>query len=174
MYMLLLYVRYFFFPIKIKQKINMAITVLLPKDIPDMTDRFGLRNISILMLTCGEKYYIAKTANPSWMIDEIKATYGRYLRDGIHETNLFYPLIRYMHKENNHTLKVEVLFTSTNGYQVLKFELEQLAQHFGNKNCLNKNNVPHIPKTVRAKKGSNWLTVNEELNFRRLLKKYEY
>lgn len=152
----------------------MALTVLLPKTIPPIENEFGFRNVSILMLTCGEKYYIAKTANPSWMIEEIKTSYGRYMKDLLPKDNLFYPLINFMYKQDNHTVKVEVLFTSTDGYHVLKFELDQLIQHFGTKNCLNKNNVPHIPKTKRAKKGSNWLTVNQELNFRRLLTKYQY
>ena len=152
----------------------MSLKVLLPATIPPIENEFGFRNISVLRLSCNEKYYIAKTANPSWMIEEIKTVYGKYQRGGILETNLFYPLVKYIYSHAIHVIKVEVLFTSTNGYEVLKYELEQLVEHFGTKDCLNKNNIPHIPKTVRAKKGANWLTVNEDLNFRKLLKKYQY
>jgi hypothetical protein len=150
------------------------LTVLLPKEIPPFENELGQRNKYVLRLSCGEKFYIAKTINYSWMIEEIKKTYSKYLKVGIPENNLFYPLIRHLYKHEISTIKVEVLFASTNGYQVLKFELQQLADHFGKKDCLNQNNIPHIPKSMRAKKGSNWLSVNEELNFRKLLKNYSY
>lgn len=152
----------------------MSLTVLLPKVVPPIEDVSGFRNVSILHISCGEKFYIAKTANVSWMIDEIRSVYRKYLDKGVLETNLFYPLVKYMYSKTIDTIRIEVLFISTDGYKVLKFELEQLEQHFGTKNCLNLNNVPHIPKTKLAKKGSNWLTQNEALNFRKLLTKYNY
>jgi hypothetical protein len=71
-------------------------------------------------------------------------------------------------------MKVEVLFTTINGYEALKYELSLLEEWFGKKECLNKNNIPHIPKTIMAKKGANWLTQNQALNFRKLLTKYDY
>lgn len=152
----------------------MSLTVLLPKAVPPIENEMGFRNVSIIQISCGEKFYIAKTANISWMIEEIKSVYRKYLDKGVLETNLFYPLVKYIYSKTIDILRVDVLFTSTDGYQVLKFELDQLAQHFGTKNCLNINNVPHIPKTKLAKKGSNWLTQNESLNYRKLLKKYNY
>ena len=152
------------------------INILLPKTLPPVEDYMGRRQISVLKLSCGDKFLITKSSNPTWMVDEIKKTYNKYLDkdSGIYVTNLFYPLLKYMYKEQIHTVKVEVLFTSIDGYAVLKYELEQLIANFGTKDCLNENNIPHIPKTVLQAKGSNWLTQNQALNFRKLLSKYTY
>ena len=81
-----------------------------------------------------------------------KDSVSKYQRNGVLETNLFFPLVKYIYKHEIHKIKVEVLLTTTNGYQALKFELEQLVQYFGKPQCLNRNNVPHIPKTEVAKK----------------------
>lgn len=150
--------------------------IKLPKVLPPIEDYMGRRNISILRLGCGDKFLITKSANPEWMVKEIVTTYNKYLKkdSGIYETNLFFSLLKYSYTHEHPIIVVEVLFTSTDGYQVLKFELEQLVQHFGSKDCLNTNNIPHIPKTVLAAKGSNWLTQNQALNFRKLLTKYNY
>lgn len=145
-----------------------------PKELPALADKKGNRNISILKITCEDKFYIAKTVNITWLIEEIKTVYGKYLRGGVLETNLLYPLVKYVYRHEIHKIKIEVLFTTINGYQALKFELEHLMQWFGKRECLNKNNIPHIPKTVYAKKGSNWLTQNQALNFHKLLTKYEF
>lgn len=150
--------------------------IKLPTTLPPIEDHTGRRNISILRLGCGDKFLITKSANPEWMVKEIVTTYNKYLKkdSGIYETNLFFSLLKYSYTHEYPIIVVEVLFTSTDGYQVLKFELEQLVQHFGSSNCLNTNNIPHIPKTVLAAKGSNWLTQNQALNFRKLLTKYNY
>lgn len=148
--------------------------IKLPKDIPALADKKGNRIVSILKITCEDKFYIAKTVNVGWMVDEIKSVYGKYQRAGVLETNLFYPLVRYIYSHEIHKIGIEVLLSTTNGYAALKYELEQLSQHYGKPSCLNKNNIPHIPKTMVAKKGSNWLTQNQALNFRKLLTKYEF
>ena len=138
----------------------------LPKDIPSTR--------CVFKLTVGEKFYIGKASNILFIKTEIQKVYGKYLRGGITEDNLFYPVVKELHKQDKPTLELEVMYQSDNGYNLLKHELEQLEEYFGTKNCLNKNNIPHIPKTVAMKKGSNWLTQNEALNFRKLLTKYEY
>lgn len=150
------------------------IQIKLPTTLPPIEDHAGMRNISILRLSCGDKFMIVKSANPNWMIEEIKKVHNKYLDSGIYESNMFYPLVKYAYAKDLHIVNVEVLFTSTDGYKVLKFELNQLEQYFGTPDCLNENNIPHIPKTKLASKGSNWLTQNQALNFRKLLSKYVY
>lgn len=141
--------------------------VSLPAAIPDTRCVFAIK--------CGPNIYIGKTSNLEWLANELKTTYGKYHRLGIPEGNLYYPLIKcYTGRKDVKRLEIEVLFASDNGYDILKFELEQLEMHFGQKYCLNKNNIPHLPKTVANKKGSNWLTENERLNFQKLLSKYTY
>lgn len=148
--------------------------IKLPNQLPPLESKDKKRNVSVLKITCEDKFYIAKTVNPEWMVEEIKTVYGKYLRGGVLETNLFFPLVRYIYKHEIHKITVEVLLTTTNGYQALKYELEQLMKCFGRPECLNLNNIPHIPKTVVAKKGSSWLTQNQALNFRKLLTKFKY
>jgi len=144
----------------------MSIIFKLPKDIPT--------TVSIIKVNCEGKFYIAKVSNIDWFEKELQKTYGKYIRIGIPESNLYYPLIKHLYKQDRPKVSIEVLYTSDNGYKLLKFELEQLQEHFGKKDCLNLNNIPYIPKTVVAKTGSNWLTQNQALNFRKLLTKYDY
>lgn len=144
------------------------ITFKLPQEIPSTR--------CVFKITIGEKFYIGKTSNLLFTKTELQKVYGKYVRRdvGVLETNLFYPLAKEIFKHEKAVVVIEVLFASENGYSILKFELEQLAEYYGQKNCLNQNKIPHIPKTIVAKKGSNWLTQNEALNFRKLLTKYEY
>lgn len=142
------------------------ITFKLPKELPTTA--------CVFEISIGDKYYIGKSSNLLFVKTEIQTTYGKYNRKGLLETNLFYPVAKEIHKQEKPIVEIKVLFASSNGYDVLKFELCQLSEHFGQKNCLNLNNIPHIPKTVIAKKGSNWLTQNQALNFRKLLTKYNY
>lgn len=146
----------------------------MPKELPALLDSEGKPNISILKITCEDKFYIGKTIDIEWMAGEIRKVYGKYLRQGVREDNFYYPLVKYVYRHDLHKIKIEILLTTTNGYSALKYELEQLKEWFGKPDCLNKNNIPHIPKTVVAKKGANWLTQNQALNFRKLLTKYEY
>ena len=129
---------------------------------------------SVFKIICGEKYFIGKASSIEWLSSELKTTYGKYLRGGIPETNMFYPVLREYVSKELEELEIEVLFSSDNGYELLKFELEQLIAHYSKPGCLNPNNIPYIPKTTVAAKGSNWLTQNQALNFRKLLKKYSY
>lgn len=149
--------------------------IKIPKELPPLEDKkTKRRNVSILKITCEDKFFISKTVNIEWMVEEIKSMYGRYQRGGILNTSIFYPLIKYIYNHKVHKINVEILLTTTNGYQALKFELEQLELWFSKQQCLNHNNIPHIPKTEVAKKGSGWLTMNQSLNFRKLLTKYEF
>ena len=89
---------------------------------------------------------------------------------------MFLPLIEYMHKRNINVVKVDMLIHSENGYAILKEELKQLREHFGSPRCLNPNNEPIMPQWKAPKKEGergtfNWLTQNEYLNFKKLLKK---
>lgn len=139
----------------------------LPKEMPKCP--------SVVKLTCSSgRYIILKTMNLEFLRVELFKMYGRYHRNGVAETHFLFPLIKHIGRMDHPKIKVDVLFESDNGYDVLKSELDQLAEHFGNKDCLNTNNVPYIPKTQHAKSGSRWLTQNQALNFRKLLKKYSY
>ncbi len=129
---------------------------------------------AIVKVSMGDYYIITKCGSITWLDDEIRSTYRKYLKSGIPETNLCTAFIEALHKKETRYGQIEVLYQTINGYELLKKELELLMVHFGKRNCKNTNNIPYIPKTVHANKGSNWLKQNEYLNFMRLLKNYEY
>lgn len=137
--------------------------ITLPQDLPPTR--------SVFAAIVNKKMYIGKASSLEWLDAELRSTYGKYMRLGIPETNMFYPLLKYYHDSGAKGINIEVLFTSDKGYDILKFELEQLNAHYGKSYCLNNNSTPHIPKTTRAKKGSNWLTEADRMNFAKLLNK---
>lgn len=149
---------------------NNAIKVILPSTIPVWA--------CILKIVAGKKYYIAKTHNIQWLGHEIEREVTKFQNDKAANLNKLYaPIVMYaVTKRLN--IVFNVLFESISGYQCMKFELEQLEKNFGKKNCLNQNNIPHIPKTVLTSplrpNGYVWLSVNDEINFRKLLSKYTY
>lgn len=152
----------------------MALDIRIPRPAPP-TEVDDKPNISIVQILAEDKFYITKTANIDFLVTAFRKAYRKYFyRGGVSSSDMFYPLLRHIDRHKIDRLKIEVLFSSTNGYLVLKYELEYLMEWFGKKECLNENNIPHIPKTVYAKKGSNWLTMNQSLNFRKLLTKYDY
>jgi hypothetical protein len=132
----------------------------------------------ILKIMVGKKYYIAKTHNIEWLGHEIEREVVKFQNDKLANLNKLYAPIVVYAVTNNLNIVFNVLFESTSGYQCMKFELEQLEKNFGKKNCLNQNNIPHIPKTAitspNRPNGYVWLTANDEINFRKLLKKYTY
>ena len=129
---------------------------------------------AIVKVTMGDYYIITKCGSLNWLDDEIRSTYRKYLKQGIPESNLYSSFIEAVHKKELKYGTIQVVYQTTNGYDLLKKELEMLIQHFGRRYCKNTNNIPYIPKTVHANKGSNWLKQNEYLNFMRLLKNYDF
>lgn len=141
------------------------------------------RSVFKVIIGDDKKYYIAKASSIKWFIDEIGMQYGRALRPHLRKEGtdtkkgLYYPIIRELLKMGDKpVMTLEYIFESENGYQVLKKELELLAEHFGKKGCINENNVPHVPKTTHQTTASKsaWLTQSEMMNFHKLLNGYEY
>ena len=129
---------------------------------------------AIVKVSCGDYYMITKCGAIEWLEKELNKTFSSYTNQGVHKDNLHLKFIEKCHKLGFNKGVIEVLYQTTNGYDLLKKELELLMEHFGKKNCMNSNNIPYIPKTIHANKGSNWLRQNEYLNFMKLLKNYEY
>lgn len=144
------------------------------KDQPSIVE---VKGRAVVKLSFDDKFMITKAGALEWLCREINRTYGKYTRgvaSGTVQDSLYFPLVKHCYKYSIDKVFIEIVFQSENGYEVLKNELEQLTEAFKDKNCLNTNNIPYIPKTTHAKKGSSWLKQNEYLNFMKLLKKYEY
>lgn len=129
----------------------------------------------VIKIAVGGKYFIGRSLNFEFIDRELRDVLKRYkYKQGVWETNLFYPVVKYIVDKSIEFVQVEILFKSESGYEILKEELRQLELNFGKRNCLNQNNIPHVPKFKTAKSTSKWLTHNEFLNFKKLLSKYDY
>lgn len=123
---------------------------------------------------CGDRFWIGHTTSFIWMEQHLRKLFFKLHDDGVPAGELYLPIVKAASKMERPAINLKVEFTHESGYQVLKTELEMLIEWFGKRECLNVNNIPYIPKTTHAKTGSKWLTQNEGLNFRKLLKKYEF
>lgn len=140
---------------------------------------YPLQNVAtIVKVKVGGKFYIAKTHNIKWFEHELRRELDKIMLDSFAKPNkLYQPIIEYAISKD-YPIVIELIYSNVSGYKAMKYELELLAKHYGKKNCLNENNIPHIPKTPITSplkpNGYTWLSVNDEINFRKLLKKYEY
>jgi hypothetical protein len=174
----------------IKKPIKKVVTKQKEKQLPKATTPIQANSIKVILPTTkpkaacilkikvGTKYYIAKTHNIEWLGHEIERDVLKFQNDKAAKlNNLYVPIVKFaVTKQQN--IVFDVLFESTSGYQCMKYELQQLAKSFGKRDCLNQNNIPHIPKTPLTSpnrpNGYVWLSVNDEINFRKLLSKYDY
>lgn len=133
----------------------------------------------VIKITVGDKFYIGRSANLSFVNKELRSVYKKYkyaFNGGVSEDNLFYPIVKHMVDKGIEFIEIEILYESHSGYEVLKEELRLLQENFGKRACLNKNKLPHLPQTFKTSTTQNrnrWLTHNEWLNFKKLLNKYE-
>ncbi len=146
------------------------IPVLLNSEISSVT----VDGRAVVHVRGGGKFIVTKCGNIEWLCREISATIGRVKSGTVNGNGFYDKFCKYVVKNNIGVLIIDIKMESTNGYSVLKYELSELIKHFGTNQCLNINNIPYIPKPKTAIKGSNWLTQNEGLNFRKLLLNYEY
>jgi hypothetical protein len=142
--------------------INIKVPTTIPKE-----------KVSVIKVVAGNKFFIGKTASITWFAGALKEAYGKYVyRNGLREDNMFYPIVKHIHKSGIEDIYIDVIFSSDDGYKVLKSEFEQLSQHFGTKGCINTNNQPIVPKTsYNEANKSKWLTVVQSLNYYKFLKR---
>lgn len=125
----------------------------------------------VISIKVAGKYFIGRSLNFDFIKSEITATFKKYkYKEGVWESNMYYPLVKYMVDKNIQDVFIEILFTSDSGYELLKEELNQLNNRFGKRNCLNQNDTPYVPKFKTKISTNKWLTHNEYLNFMKLLK----
>ena len=142
----------------------MALTFKLSKDFPE-------EGVTIIKIVAGDKFYITKTKNIDWLVGArgaIRSAYVHYAyRGGIKADNIYLPLIKYMYENKLTNVFVDVLYNSTNGYDILKVEALLLSENFGTPNCLNTNREPYIPKikTSNPATDSKWLTFDQVGNY---------
>jgi len=138
--------------------------VFVPKGVTDI-DKFVCVRLNI-----GHRFFIVKTKSLSWLESELNKCLKSYNISGLSVSNMFFPVIKYIHKNGYYEIEVKVIVESNNAYSVIKGEYLALKQAEGNSKCLNKSFEPYTP-VFNSKTGMfGWLTVNQFLNYKKFVK----
>ena len=83
---------------------------------------------------------------------------------------MYLPIVQHVHNTGFYEIQVDIICQDENPYKVIKAEFFALKDHVGNPLCLNKSAEPYTPKFNSKTKMFGWLTVNQFLNFKKLVK----
>lgn len=123
-------------------------------------------------LNIGHKFFIVKTKSLTWLEMELNRCLKSYNISGLKVTNMFFPIIKYIHNNGYYEIEVKPIIQSENAYQVIKAEYLALKEAKGNTKCLNQSFEPYTPQ-FNSKTGMfGWLTVNQFLNYKKFLKNH--
>ena len=137
--------------------------VFLPKGITDNPVYACVR------LNIGSKFFIVKTKSLAWLEMQLNKCLKAYNISGLSVDNIFYPIVRYIHKTGHYEIYVKVILQSENAYQVIKAEYLALKKVEGQQLCLNASFAPYEPKFNAKTDMFGWLTKNQFLNYKKLL-----
>lgn len=126
---------------------------------------------SCFTITAGAKYFIVKAKTCQWVEMHLNKLLKAYATTGIDSKDLYFPIVKYIFNSGYYDVMVNFICQSTNPYEVIKAEYRALQLHVGKSRCLNKEKIPYVPKYNPKTKMHGWLTVNQFLNFCRLVKK---
>jgi len=127
---------------------------------------------SCFKIFVGRKYYIAKTKSIQWTLQNLNKILKAYNSNGTDGKDLYFPLVKHIHNTGYYDVQIEFICQSENPYEVIKAEFLALQEHVGKSLCLNKNKEPYTPKYNPDTHMQGWLTVNQYLNYKKLVKNY--
>lgn len=133
------------------------------------SDRPQDDHYSCFKLFVGRKYYIVKAKTCMWVQQHLNKLLKSYNISGISPKDLYFPIVKQIHDTGYYEVQIEFICQSTNPYEVIKAEFLALEEHVGKSLCLNKNKEPYTPKYNPDTKMHGWLTVNQFLNYKRLV-----
>lgn len=124
---------------------------------------------SIFLIQKGLAYFFAgggKVGN-----DSVAGIKGEGHKEGQGKNTFYFQFYSFIKANAGREWKVEVVFESDNGYQLLKREQIELAAAIKDKKCLNSNVEAYIPK-FRPKTAmyGDWIKPAHVLNFKKFLK----
>lgn len=122
------------------------------------------------ILYVGRKYFIVKAKSCLWVEQHLNKLLKSYATSGIDSKDLYFPIVKQIFNTGYYDLQVEFICQSENPYEVIKAEYRALRLHYGKSLCLNKNKLPYVPKYNPTTKMHGWLTVNQFLNYCKLIK----
>lgn len=100
----------------------------------------------VVKLWFGRKYFIWKFLNLYASSRKLLSELVKKMDKKPKADDLFLPVVEHQHKVKEPIMMVEVLYTSGNLPSVLVYEQNALNKATGDKNCLNLNKVPYMPK----------------------------
>lgn len=169
-------------------KYNWGVNKTLSKD-PEVKERLShLSNIkfdfipgnkpeddmySCFFLYVGRKYYIVKSKTCMWVEKHLNKLLKAYNTNGIDSKDLYFPIVKQIHNTGYYDVQIEFICQSDNPYEVIKAEFLALQDHVGKSLCMNKNKEAYTPKYNTDTKMHGWLTVNQYLNYKKLVKNHK-
>lgn len=119
-------------------------------------------------LTVGRKYLIVRTKSLIWLQMHLNDVLKSYNMNGV--ADMYLPIVKHIHNTGYYDVQVDIICQDENPYKVIKAEFLALKEHVGQSLCLNVSTEPYTPK-FNSKTGMfGWLTVNQFLNFKKLVK----
>jgi hypothetical protein len=128
---------------------------------------------SCFMLFVGRKYYIVKSKTCMWVEGHLNKLLKAYSTSGIDGKDLYFPIVKQIHSTGYYDVNIQFICQSDNPYEVIKAEYMALQEHYGRSLCLNKNKEAYTPKWDHEKQMFGWLTKNQYLNYKRLVKAHQ-
>lgn len=122
-------------------------------------------------LTVGKKYMIVRTKTLMWLEMHLNDVLKSYNINGV--IDMYLPIVKHVHDTGYYEIKVDIICQDGNPYKVIKAEYLALLQEVGKTLCLNKKAEPYMPKFNPKTNMFGWLTVNQFLNFKKLVKKHQ-
>jgi hypothetical protein len=119
-------------------------------------------------LTVGRKYMITRTKSLIWLQMHLNDVLKAYNMNGT--TDMYLPIVKHIHETGFYEVKVDIICQDQNPYNVIKAEFLALKENVGKPLCLNKTTDPYTPKFNSKTQMFGWLTVNQFLNFKKLVK----
>jgi hypothetical protein len=124
---------------------------------------------SVFLIQKGLAYFIAGGGKASE--NSAAGVRGEGHKEGQGKNTFYFQFYSFIKANPALEWKVEVIFESDNGYQLLKREQQEIDASIQDKRCLNNNIVAYIPK-LRAKTFmyGDWIKPAHVLNFKKFLK----
>jgi hypothetical protein len=119
-------------------------------------------------LTAGRKYYIVKSKSLIWLEMHLNDVLKSYNMNGV--ADMYLPIVEHVHKTGFYEIQVDIICQDENPYNVIKAEFFALKENVGKPLCMNKIAEPYTPKFNQKTGMFGWLTVNQFLNFKKLVK----
>jgi hypothetical protein len=116
----------------------------------------------------GRKFVVVKCKDSMQSLKRIENSLNAFIRGGVNDKNgLYFHLFNYVQQNPNKKFKVQYLFESENGYELLKKEQEELDKNKHNPSCLNNQIEAYVPNYNEETEMYGWITKQEVLNFRK-------